>query len=116
MGRPPLKFIKQRGGSAFRFHQLDGGLPLEFINIQPPKGGPPLEFINIQPQNGGPPLEFINLKMGDLYGSRGTNIVQVQLDSSEELYKCHYIIYYQAHRSERGLASCLPVGPVAAPA
>ena len=43
-----------------------------------------------------------------------TNIVQVHLDSSEELYKCHYIIYYQAHWSGRGLASCLPVGPVAA--
>jgi hypothetical protein len=95
-----------RWGSSSRIHQRTapqkGGSPLGFMNIQPPKGDPPLEFINI------------NLKMGDFYGSSGTNIVQVHLDPSKELYKCYYIIYYQAHRSGRGLASRLPVGPVAA--
>ena len=37
--------IVPRGGPPLKM----GGLPLEFINIQPPKGGPSLEFINIQP-------------------------------------------------------------------
>ena len=48
------------------------------------------------------------------WGTSCTNIAQIQLDWSEELYKCHYIIYHQTHRSGRGLASCLPVGPAAA--
>ena len=43
-GGPPLEFINQRG-SVSRFHQLDGGLPLEFININLKIGGPPLETI-----------------------------------------------------------------------
>ena len=36
-----------------------GGLPLEFIIVQPPKGGPSLEVINILPPKGSPALEFI---------------------------------------------------------
>ena len=49
-----LQNSSTKGGSAFRFHQLDGGPPLEFINIQlsPPKVGPSLEFIKIQPKKG----------------------------------------------------------------
>ena len=46
-----------------------GGLPLEFINIQPPKRGLPLEFINqrgsasrFHQPKGAPALDFINQK------------------------------------------------------
>jgi hypothetical protein len=79
MGGLPLEFIsthytaQKRGSvsrihqpkekSASRFHQPDGGLPLEFINIQLPKGGLPLEFINIQPKNGGPPIGTISMDL-----------------------------------------------------
>ena len=60
-GGSTSRIHQTKGGFVSKFHQLDWGLPLEFIIIQPPKGGPPLGFINIQIQNGGLPLEFINM-------------------------------------------------------
>ena len=62
----PLKAINiqpPKRGTASRFHQPDGGPPLEFINIQPQNGGPPLELINHQPKNGGPPLGTISMDL-----------------------------------------------------
>ena len=50
-----LQNSSTKGGSASRFHQPDGGLPLEFINILPQNGCPPLGtismdvFVNINP-------------------------------------------------------------------
>ena len=61
---PPLEFINQRG-SASRFYQLDGGLPLEFININLKMGGPPLEFININLKMGA--LGTISMDLGGTY-------------------------------------------------
>ena len=68
-GGPPLEFINiqpPKMGSTSRIHQRTASQKVVRLQISstysPPKGGLPLEFINIKPPKGGPPLEFINIQ------------------------------------------------------
>ena len=81
-GHSNVRFLHskaQKRGFASRFHQLDGGLPLEFINIvhtapkrgsasrihqhTAPKWGVASRIHQHHPKNGGPPLGTISMDL-----------------------------------------------------